>query len=78
MQLITELVGSPEEDVVQQISHEKNKEFVMSLPRRKGKDFNSVFKGANPDAIDLLKKLLMFDPKKRITITEALEHPYMR
>jgi serine/threonine protein kinase len=40
----------------------------MSLPRRKGKDFNAVFKGANPLAIDLLKKLLAFDPSKRITI----------
>jgi serine/threonine protein kinase len=51
---------------------------VNSLPKRKGKDFNVVFKGANPDAIDLLKKLLIFDPKKRITINEALAHPYMK
>jgi serine/threonine protein kinase len=36
-----------------------------------------LFKGANPDAIDLLKKLLTFDPKKRITIEDALAHAYM-
>ena len=28
-------------------------------------------------ALDLLKKLLMFDPNKRITIDNALSHPYL-
>lgn len=50
---------------------------MQQLPRRKGKDFNTLFKGANPDAIDLIKRMLTFDPEKRITIGEALAHPYM-
>lgn len=29
-------------------------------------------------ALDLLQKLMIFDPKKRITVTEALEHPYLQ
>ncbi len=28
-------------------------------------------------ALDLLKKLLIFDPNKRITIEEALKHPFL-
>jgi mitogen-activated protein kinase 1/3 len=31
----------------------------------------------NPLAIDLLKKLLIFDPRKRITVEQALIHPYV-
>ena len=31
---------------------------------------------ANELAIDLLKKTLAFDPAKRITAVQALEHPY--
>jgi mitogen-activated protein kinase 1/3 len=46
----------------------KNKEFIQSIQKRKGKDLNTLFKGANPDAIDLIKKMLTFDPLKRITI----------
>jgi serine/threonine protein kinase len=63
--------------LVEQITVAKNKEFIQSLPRRKGKDFSSIFKGANPDAIDLIHKMLTFDPLKRITVNEALAHPYM-
>lgn len=36
-----------------------------------------MFKGANPQAIDLLKKMLTYDPADRITVTEALSHPYL-
>ena len=52
---------------------------MKQLPKRKGTDFNELFKGwPNPDAIDLLKKMLTFDPAKRITIEDALAHPYMK
>ncbi|XP_062987352.1 mitogen-activated protein kinase 15 isoform X2 [Elgaria multicarinata webbii] len=31
-----------------------------------------------PQALDLLKRLLVFNPEKRLTAEEALEHPYVR
>jgi serine/threonine protein kinase len=37
-----------------------------------------VYKGANPDAISLIKQMLTFDPAKRITIEGALESEYMK
>lgn len=77
IQLITDLVGNPQDDLVNQITNPKNKEFIQSLPKRTPKDFSSLFKGANPDAVDLIRRMLTFDPVKRITIDEALSHPYM-
>ena len=77
IQMITDLIGNPQEDLVEQISILKNKEFILSLPKRKPKDFATIFKGANPDAIDLIRRMLTFDPLRRITIDEALEHAYM-
>ena len=39
--------------------------------------FLRLFSNANPDALDLLDKLLAFDPSARISVEEALEHRYL-
>lgn len=36
------------------------------------------FKGASPAALDLLAQMLRFDPRARITVEEALNHPFLR
>lgn len=35
------------------------------------------FPDANEEAISLLSKMLVLDPEKRITVDEALQHPYL-
>ena len=50
----------------------------MNIRINKFKDFKTVFPNANEDALDLLKKLLVFNPKKRLTIDEALDHPFVK
>ena len=78
LNMITKLLGNPSAKLVNQIENEKNKEFVLQLPKREGKNFDELFKGAEKNAIDLLKKMLTYDPSDRITIKEALEHPYLK
>lgn len=39
--------------------------------------FQRLFPNANPDALDLLDRMLAFDPTSRISVEEALEHPYL-
>jgi len=38
--------------------------------------FSTLFPHANPQAIDLLSQVLCFDPAKRISCEQALNHPY--
>lgn len=44
------------------------------FPRNIKKFFSKV----DPDALDLLEKLLQLDPKKRLTAKEALNHPWIK
>ena len=51
--------------------------FVQSLPKRERVPFNEKLTCNDPVAIDLLEKMLVFDPRKRITATESLGHEYV-
>lgn len=77
LELIFNLIGTPTEEDVMCIPNAKAREKVMRMPRRPAKLFETIFRTANPNAIDLLKKMLIFNPTKRFTIEEALSHPYL-
>lgn len=38
----------------------------------------SLFPGAEPEALDLVRKLLVFNPDRRLTADDSLRHPYVR
>jgi mitogen-activated protein kinase 7 len=40
--------------------------------------FAALFRNANPDALDLLDKMLAFDPSSRLSVESALEHRYLQ
>nr|VWO94444.1 Mitogen-activated protein kinase HOG1 (MAP kinase HOG1) (EC [Ganoderma boninense] len=75
--IITELLGTPPEDVIQTIASENTLRFVQSLPKRERVPFSEKLHCNDPVAIDLLEKMLVFDPRKRITATDSLAHEYV-
>ena len=75
--IITELLGTPPDDVIHTICSENTLRFVQSLPKRDRVPLSQKFRNADPLAIDLLERMLVFDPRKRITAAEALAHEYL-
>ncbi|KAJ3190103.1 MAPK protein hog1 [Gaertneriomyces sp. JEL0708] len=75
--IITELLGTPPDDVIQTICSENTLRFVQSLPKREKIPFSQRFPTADPLAVDILEKMLVFDPQKRINAEQALAHPYL-
>nr|GMD63425.1 mitogen-activated protein kinase 7 [Ipomoea batatas] len=77
LKLIITLLGTQPEAHLQFIDNPKAKRFIRSLPFSRGPHFSSLFPEADPLALDLLQKMLVFDPSKRITVSQALYHPYL-
>eukprot|EP00769_Ergobibamus_cyprinoides_P003354 gnl/Ergobibamus_cyprinoides/463.p1 GENE.gnl/Ergobibamus_cyprinoides/463~~gnl/Ergobibamus_cyprinoides/463.p1 ORF type:complete len:293 (+),score=77.85 gnl/Ergobibamus_cyprinoides/463:191-1069(+) len=77
LHLIIDLCGTPTEADLEGVSSDKAKRYVLSLPHRPGVDFARRFPNANPQAVDLLKRMLEFNPRKRISVRDALAHPYL-
>jgi len=77
LELIFDFVGTPGEEEMKEIPNPHSRDKVMRMVKRPPKDLDAMFADSNPMAVDLLRRMLVFDPKKRITVDEALEHPYL-
>jgi p38 MAP kinase len=75
--IITELLGTPPDDVIETICSENTLRFVQSLPKRQRVPFSEKLRCNDESALDLLEKMLVFDPRKRINAPECLSHEYV-
>lgn len=74
---ILHYLGTPNEETLSRIGSPRAQEYVRNLPFMPKIPFQRLFPNANPDALDLLDRMLAFDPASRISVEEALEHPYL-
>lgn len=75
--VITDLLGNPPEEVINNITSENTLNFINSLPNRDRKPISQLIPDANADAAALIERMLEFDPQVRISAAEALASPYL-
>ena len=81
------------EEIVKIIGADSSLDFVVEGPSNKKSTIENILRhpnfrlsplseylprGTNPLAVDLLSKMLCFDPSRRATVEECLAHPYLR
>ena len=76
LQVILECLGSPREECLT-FMPDAARASVRALGKRGGVAWKRVYPHAGDEALDLLDKMLKFDPRERITVTGALEHSYL-
>lgn len=74
--IIVERMGSPTQEDLRQLVNPKAMKYIQSLPYKDPIEWEKVLPGASPEEIDLIYRMLQWDPDKRITAEDAVEHPY--
>lgn len=71
---IFQKLGTPDNEVWKGV--EDFPEYKSAFPRWKKKDLKTLVSGLEPAGIDLLEKLLIYDPALRMSARKAMKHPY--
>ncbi|GJN88090.1 hypothetical protein Rhopal_001046-T1 [Rhodotorula paludigena] len=73
---IIRILGTPDEATLRRIASESPEVQLRPFPRMPRIAWQSLYPKAHHLALDLLDKLLQFDPARRLDCTSALHHPY--
>ena len=74
---VLEVTGKPSKEDILSIQSELAQTMLETIVVSKTKSLKSLYPKATSIELDLLGKLLQFNPNKRINVKKALEHPYV-
>jgi mitogen-activated protein kinase 1/3 len=79
------VIGTPSDADIDAVKVEEGRNLIrtklMDIPRKNFDELFSVPPDGRPlseDALNLLERMLEFNPDKRISALDALKHPYLR
>lgn len=75
--VIMDVLGTPTEAEIARVRTPQAQEYLRSLKPKRPEDLSKRFPAATAEALDLLYRFLRFLPEDRITIDEALAHPFL-
>lgn len=78
MAVIFEVIGSPNEEDKSFVTDGKALDYLNAFPKKDRVDLATIYPGAGEEAVDLLHKILVFNPYFRITMDEILAHPFFK
>jgi len=78
LKVIFHILGSPPGEALDWVQDPAAKQWIQNRKPSKGHQLPELFPHVEPDALNLLGKLLLIDPTKRAGVEEALDHPYLK
>ncbi|KAL8088347.1 mitogen-activated protein kinase 20-like [Apium graveolens] len=78
LDLMTDMLGTPAMDTISGVRNEKARRYLSTMRKKQPVPLSHKFPNADPLALQLLQRLLAFDPKDRPTAEEALADPYFK
>nr|CCA16136.1 mitogenactivated protein kinase putative [Albugo laibachii Nc14]CCA25097.1 mitogenactivated protein kinase putative [Albugo laibachii Nc14] len=76
LNVIFSVIGTPSDADIEKATEVK--QYLQKLPKKAPRDLVEMYPGAPAEALDLLQKLLLFNPDARIRVEDALGHPFLQ
>ena len=76
LNVIFDVIGTPSSEDLQQVDNETARGYIGGLKAKPPVNLYGRYMSADPMAVDLLTKLLVFNPSKRWTASRCLAHPF--
>lgn len=77
LSLIINAIGAPTADDIHSLNADEAKSVIASLPQTKPEPLTEQLADYDAEAVDLIGNLLVFNPSKRLTALQVLQHPYI-
>lgn len=74
---IVDLIGKPTEEDINSVGSAAAQKYIKKKADKPTIDWRRQYPKATEEALDLLKRMLMFNPKHRISVLEAMHHPFL-
>jgi len=78
LNVIFDVIGTPSRGEIQSMTNNRAKKYLQSLTKRYPIDWRKRFPGANAKVLELMRGLLRFSYKKRLTVDQCLDHKFFR
>lgn len=75
---IHNILGTPSDKILNKFKKHASAHMDFNFPKKKGTGLRKLLPNASPDCLDLLEKMLAYNPDDRITSRQALRHPYFK
>ncbi|CAL5975154.1 Mitogen-activated_protein kinase [Hexamita inflata] len=76
IELVLQVTGRPSAEDLQSLKSPYAAAMLEQLPQSKKKNLKELYPKASDEALDLMSKLLVFNPNKRLTVEQCIEHPF--
>merc|ERR1712190_572616 len=74
LNMIFNLLGTPSEEDVASLERDDAKRYVKCFAPREGDGLGAKFPTVESDSLDILRGMLKFSPRARISVSDALSH----
>ena len=78
IQKIHNVMGTPPTEVLDKFKRYSSGHIDFNFPQQEGTGIARMIPHASKECIDLIQKLLLYDPEERLSARQALRHPYFR